>query len=186
MPHNSYCTVCLRECGRMSHSFCPWEGVRGGAGMVARDIMETDLRTASPDERLADVGAVLEGRRHSMLPVVDEDGDLVGIVSETDLLAFVLPIPAEDMENLSFLPRSYRLPDFEQHDLRDARVRDAMKSEALVTVAEDEQIVQIAFLMVKHNIAQVPVLREGRLVGQVSRNDLVRELVHPCLGIARE
>ena len=186
MPHNSHCTACLRECERMSHSFCPWEGVRGGAGMVARDVMRTDLRTVSPDDLLADAAEVLQEHRYSVLPVVDEDGDLVGIVSETDLLAFVLPIPAEDMENLSFLPRSYRLPDFEQHDLRDARVRDAMKSEALVTVAEDEQIGQIAFLMVKHNIAHVPVLREGRLVGQVSRNDLMRQLVHPCLGIACE
>ncbi len=153
--------------------------------MVARDIMERDLETTSPDDHLADAAAVLEEHRHTVLPVVDEEGKLVGVVSETDLLAFVLPIPAEDMENLSFLPHSYRLPHLEQKDLRDACVREAMRSENLVTVSEDEQIGQIAFLMIKHNIAHVPVLREGRLVGQVSRNDLIRQLVHPCLGIAR-
>ena len=54
--------------------------------MVARDVMETHLCVASPDDRLADVARVLDEHPHSMLPVVDEDGRLVGVLSELDLM----------------------------------------------------------------------------------------------------
>jgi len=151
--------------------------------MVAKDLMETDLCTASPDDRLADVARVLDDYRHSMLPVVDEDGKLVGVISETDLLGFVLPASVEDVDSLRFLPKSYRLRDLGQKELRDVRVRDVMVTENLLTVSEDESVGQIALMMVKHNISHIIVVAEGKLVGQVHRDALVGELVHPSLGV---
>jgi len=158
----------------------------GGVSMVAKDVMETELETVHPDDRLAHAAELLEDYHHSIVPVIDEAGKLVGLLSEVDLLAFVLPVAPRDMQNLAFMPKSYQLRDLQQQDLREARVREAMTSDDLVTASEDEPIAQIALAMVRHNVAHVPVLAEGKLIGQVCRNALIRQLVHPCLGIVCE
>jgi len=151
--------------------------------MVARDVMETHLCVASPDDRLADVARVLDEHPHSMVPVVDEDGRLVGVLSELDLLGFVLPASVEDVDSLRFLPESYRLRDFGQEELRDVRVREVMVSENLAPVSEDERIGQVALMMAKSRRSHIMVVTEGKLVGQVNPEALVRELVHPSLGV---
>jgi len=151
--------------------------------MVARDVMETHLCVASPDDRLADIARILDEHPHSMLPVVDENGRLVGVLSELDLLGFVLPASVEDVDSLRFLPESYRLRDLGQEELRDVRVGEVMQTENLLTVSEDEPIGQVALMMVKGRRSHIMVVTEGELVGQVNREALVRELVHPSLGV---
>jgi CBS domain-containing protein len=143
--------------------------------MKVRDVMTRDVATVSPDTPVNEVARVMAGRGISGVPVV-EDGAVVGIVSELDLIVrntrleppafFALldgRIPLET-------PGHYRKRL--QHMLG-TQVRDVMTREVL-SVGPDEELEALAELMVKRRVNPVPVLEGDRLVGIVSRSDIIR------------
>jgi CBS domain-containing protein len=112
-------------------------------------------------------------RRVSALPVVDEKDRVVGIVSEGDLI--------RRTELGTDAPRSWWLGLFAEKAARDylkahgLRVRDVM-SHPVVSVRRTTPLAKVANVLEQHRIKRVPVLEGGRLVGIVSRADLVRRL----------
>jgi len=148
-----------------------------GSKLTAGDIMTRDVQTVFPHTSLRYVAKLLAERRISGVPVVDDGGRVVGIVSENDLLRWS-DRPAETQAWwLDMLADGFELapgfPDVvqSQHD----RVSGVMKTD-VASVAEDTPVAEIARLIVAKSIKRVPVLRDGQLVGIVSRSDLVRAL----------
>jgi CBS domain-containing protein len=143
--------------------------------MQAKDVMTTRVITVEPDTSVEDVAKVLLDRRISAAPVVDDQGGLVGIVSEGDLMRR----PESDTESL----RSWWLAFLElpEEDTRrfikthGRHARDVM-TRNVTTVTEDCPLEQIATILEEQHIKRVPITREGRLVGIVSRADLLRGL----------
>lgn len=142
--------------------------------MNANDIMTHPVVTIAPDTVLADAAALLAQHHISGLPVV-EDGRVVGLVSESDLL-----------HHRELGSRSPKQPWWvgvfrERHDPLEyvkahaVRARDMMTT-PVISVAEDTPATRIAALLAKRRIRRVPVLHDGRLVGIVTRADLVRSL----------
>lgn len=113
--------------------------------MTARDIMTREVVTVTPDTPVEELAKVLTDRRISGVPVVDEAGNVVGIATEADILA----------------------------KGRVGKVADIMTRE-VISVCEDTPIDEIARVLADKGIKRVPVLREGKLVGIVSRADIVR------------
>ncbi|ANT53855.1 CBS domain-containing protein [Mesorhizobium amorphae] len=134
--------------------------------MKAKDVMTVNVVTVSPDHGVRHAARIMLDHRISGLPVVDNDGRLVGVVSEGDFLRrSELGVPA-------LLPneaRSY----VKGHSWK---VSDLMTSDVIVA-DEDTTIARIAALMQEHGIKRIPVLRRQRLVGVVSRADLLRVFV---------
>ena len=142
--------------------------------MNANDIMTRSVVTISPDTMLADAAALLAQHRISGLPVVEKDR-VVGLVSERDLLQhreLGARSPKQPWWASMFLERPDPLEYVKAHAVR---AQDVMTS-PVVSVAEDTAAAKIAALLDKHRIRRVPVLREKRLVGIVTRADLVRSL----------
>jgi CBS domain-containing protein len=116
------------------------------------------------------------------LPVVDEEGRVVGIVTGLDILHAALPRFVEMLDDAAFLP-----PDLDGVDMADGRrlaqvpVAEAMSAEPL-TVEEDTPVAEAALLMLRHGFMALPVLREGRLVGLVGRLDILGRMVGPGAG----
>lgn len=144
--------------------------------MQARDVMQTKVITATPDTTVRNIAKRLLASRISAVPVVDDDGRLVGIVSEGDLMRR----PESGTERrpswwLSLLASTEEtaLAYVMAHG---GHARDVMTRE-LITVNEDTSLEEIAETLEKHRIKRVPVLRDGRLVGIVSRADLLHGLV---------
>lgn len=144
--------------------------------MKARDIMTRELVIARPDMGIEEVAGLLLRHGISGLPVVDAAGRLVGMVTEADLLARTaeLDLPAffPLLGGVIWLEHPRRF----EEQLRKAtatRVEDVMSREVL-TVDEDTPVREIATLMVKKEINRVPVVRGGRPVGIVAREDIVR------------
>lgn len=143
--------------------------------MLARDVMTTAVATVSPDSAVGDVARLLLDKGISAAPVVDEEGQVVGIVSEGDLMR------RPESETLS--PRSWWLRLFTVSDsqaldfikTRGQRASDVM-SHPVATVDEDTPLHEVADLLDKRRIKRVPVVRGARLVGIVSRADLIRGL----------
>ena len=146
--------------------------------MKARDVMNTAVVAVRPDTPINDIAKTLREHRISAVPVIDEAGSPVGMVSEGDLIGR----DEADREArrdwwLSLLSEGEAMnPEFlASVGSRERSARNVMVA-AVVTVGEDAEINEIARLLTANRIKRVPVLRGGRIVGIVSRADLVRAL----------
>ena len=141
--------------------------------MRAMDVMTTAVVTVSPDSTVQDLAKLMSDRGISGVPVV-ENGRLVGVVSEGDLLH-----RAETGTERRTARRRWRWFDPGLDEARDyirahARaVRDIMTRE-VISVDELTDLAEVATLMETKRIKRVPVLRDGMLVGILSRANLVR------------
>ncbi|MDH3702504.1 MAG: CBS domain-containing protein [Alphaproteobacteria bacterium] len=143
--------------------------------MLAKEIMTTTVLKAAPDQSIHDVVHKLLERSVSALPVVDEAGRLVGIISEGDLLRRV--------ETGTERKRSWWLDMMVSSEERSrdflkshaVHVRDVM-TQKVISVTEDTPASEIAGILEENRIKRVPVVRGKRLVGIVSRADIIRAL----------
>ena len=136
--------------------------------MRVRDVMTQDVATIAPDTDLRDLAALLVEKRISGVPVV-EGGRVVGVVSERDILFKERPSDGLSRGVLAWL--------MDEGDLTlkiDARtVREAMTSPPL-TIAPSRGVADAAATMLDENVSRLPVVDHGRLVGIVTRRNLVR------------
>ena len=114
--------------------------------MIARDIMTSNVYTTSPEVSVQEVAQLLVQKDISGVPVINRDGQIIGIVTEADIIGKV------NREGLY--------------------VADIMTPE-LIFVDEETQVGAIAMLLVERKIKRVPVMRNGKLVGIICRADIV-------------
>jgi len=151
--------------------------------MRAMDVMTTNVITVGPDTSVQALATLLSERGISGVPVVDADNRLIGIVSEGDLLHRVETGTDRRPERLTGKRRSWWLDTIaaDQDLARDyvkshgRTVRDIMTPD-VITVSETADLADIAALLETSRIKRVPVVRDGKLVGIVSRANLVRAL----------
>jgi CBS-domain-containing membrane protein len=144
--------------------------------MNASDIMTSPVITVGPDTAVRHIAGLLFKHRISALPVL-ENGKLVGIVSEADLLHRHEIGTHGSGRSGSWWLRLFSADQSVAEYVRShaSRARDIMTREVF-SVAPDTPVAKIATLLEKRRIKRVPVLHEGRLVGIVSRSNLVQAL----------
>lgn len=143
--------------------------------MQAIDVMSTNVVTANEDTGVGDIAALLLRHRISGVPIVDADNRVVGIVSEGDLMRRAeSDTNARDAWWLDLLrSKKERAAAFvKAHGMR---ARDVMTQDVL-TVTEDTPLREVADLLEKNHIKRVPVVRDEKLVGIVSRSNLLQGL----------
>jgi CBS domain-containing protein len=145
--------------------------------MKAADIMVKDVVTVGPEAPVMDVAALMLERHISGLPVVDGGGRVLGIVSEGDLIR--RPELDTDRVKLGWLrllltDDESRARDFVKHHGRTAR---EVMTQPAHSVAADTPLVEVVRLMERHRVKRLPVVERGKLVGLVTRTDLLRALV---------
>ena len=153
--------------------------------MRARDLMTTNLVTIPPETPLASVARLFAERGFSGAPVVDADGKLLGMVTEADLmrrLAAAEDAPRSWIAGL-FSPAGSQAERFSRIHGRTAA--DVM-TRNLLTAEEDTPVEKIAKALEDRRIRRVPVVRDGKLVGIVSRADLIRALMVPAERLAED
>lgn len=139
--------------------------------MKARDIMTTAVVTVCPGHHVRHAARIMLERSVNGLPVVGDDGNLVGIVTEGDLL----PRSVFDTDSP---PASGHPPTGGRQKARDYvrahswKVGDLMTTE-VITVEDGSPVGRIAALMDEHRIKRLPVMRQGSLAGIVSRADML-------------
>jgi CBS domain-containing protein len=147
---------------------------KGKHAMRAIDIMTANVRTVSPDTSIHDLAAFLCEHGISGVPVVDANGDLVGIVSEGDLLhraeLGTEKRPTGWSSRLS--PAATARAYLKSH----ARTVEDVMTRDVITIAPMAFVDEIADLLETKGIRRLPVTRDGKLVGIVSRANLVRAL----------
>ena len=114
--------------------------------MIASDIMTRNVYTTSPEVSVQEVAQLLVQKNISGVPVSNNGGQIIGIVTEADIIGKV--------------------------SRAGLCVADIMTPE-LIFVDEETEVGDIAMLLVEHKIKRVPVMRDGELVGIVCRGDIV-------------
>lgn len=140
------------------------------SGMKIERLMTRDVVTASLDTPLKDVAALLTEKHISGLPVCAADGTVVGVISEADIVRAEQGIGPEVGGRLRWF---FRRLDDDLDKLRARTAGEAMTSPAL-TVRPIEQVSVAARLMLLHRVNRLPVVAGGKLLGIVTRADLVR------------
>jgi CBS domain-containing protein len=143
--------------------------------MDASDIMVRDVIAIRPEDDVSDAVKLLVDHEISALPVIDTARHVVGILSEADLLyrdelgtRKLRPWWLEAVTPLSVLAMDYA----RSHG---RKVADLM-SETVIAASENTSISELATLFERHRIKRVPILRDGKLVGVVSRSKLIQAL----------
>ncbi|HEV7305829.1 CBS domain-containing protein [Ensifer sp.] len=141
--------------------------------MRVKDVMTPAVVTLSPDNSIRQAARIMLESHVSGLPVVDGDGALVGVLSEGDLIRrtelggggpAAQATLAADERAQAYIRRS------------SWRVGDAMTTDP-VTIDEDAPLARVAALMQERSIKRVPVLKDGRLIGIISRADLLQAIL---------
>ena len=144
--------------------------------MQARDVMTTQVITVAPDTDVREIAKRLLESGISAVPVVERDGRIIGIVSEGDLMRR----SESDTErrsswwlSLLLLPEQKAIDYVKTHGHRAADVM----TRRVITANDDASLEEVAEILEKHRIKRVPVVRDDKLVGIVSRANLLHGLV---------
>ncbi|MDI6709745.1 MAG: CBS domain-containing protein [Thermoanaerobacterales bacterium] len=145
--------------------------------LLARDIMTRDVITVCPEDDVEKAARLLLEHHVSGLPVVDDAGKLVGIVSEADLVLQEKgvrgPLYTVFMGGVLYLENPRRFDEEFRRAI--ARKIGDLMSKKVHTVAPDDPMTKVAAIMADKGVNRVPVVdREQRLVGIVSRQDIIR------------
>lgn len=148
------------------------------ATTTARDIMTVDPVTVTPDTPVGDAAKLMVEKKIGALPVVEGE-KLVGLVTEGDLIMadvkVEFPTYIDLLSGFIFYPPSVRRFENEIKKHVAAEVKDIMTREP-VTVSAGATVEDVATLMVDRDVSRVPVLDGEKLVGIVSKSDIVRSL----------
>jgi CBS domain-containing protein len=152
--------------------------VQGGTRID--ELMSTPVATVSPDTSLKDVATMLVERGISAVPVVSDD-EVLGVVSEADIVA-----EERGPRRKGSLARLLRNEDTGLAPRLGARTAGEAMSAPAVTIEWWQPAAAAATLMTARAVKRLPVLRNGKLIGIVSRSDLVRAYARPDSDIERE
>jgi len=144
--------------------------------MKARDVMTLAVYTVKPTASVKDVARLFMQRRISAVPVVDDQGKIVGIVSEGDLLhRSEISTQRRHPWWLDLMVRDEVLDAEEYIKAHAKQVADIM-TRNVITAEPDTPLQEIAEILEKYTIKRLPIVRDGRLVGIVSRANLVQAI----------
>lgn len=129
--------------------------------LTVRDVMSPRAWQVTPEDSVAHVLALIAGHRLHAVPVVGDEGQVLGMVTDRDLLRHFLAgvqRPAEAPEPLA-----------------GRTVREVM-SRSVICVSEDQALAEVTSIMVSKDLERLPVVSEGRLTGFLTRGDILRKL----------
>jgi CBS domain-containing protein len=150
--------------------------------MRVEEVMTRDVATVGPDTSLKQVARELVRRAISGMPVVDDRGRVVGVVSEAD----VLVKERREPDHGGALGRLLHGVDHLSELKLDARTAGEAMTSPAITIEGFWSVATAAQMMLDHAVNRLPVVRQGDLVGIVTRADLVRAFARSDEEIARE
>ena len=146
--------------------------------MFAKDIMTKDPVCVSPETKIEEVTKLLLQNKISGLPVVDENQNVVGVVSEKDLMVkateLKIPFYVTLLDSIIFLENPIRF-NSELKKYTAYRVKDAMTT-PVISVDENAPLAEVVELIQKKNVNRLPVIRNHKLIGIITRNDVLKAI----------
>lgn len=133
--------------------------------LLVRDVMSPRVFRVSPDTPVRELLELASTHRLRAVPVVGEDREVLGMVTDRDLLRHLLPLALRPGDGP---PQGAASPD-------GLTVRDIM-SRSVMCISEDQGLAEVAGVMVNKDVERLPVVHEGKLTGFLTRGDILRKL----------
>lgn len=140
--------------------------------LTVRDVMVSVRLSLRPDTTLGEAAKLMVAHHVGALPVVSESDEVLGLVSYHELLRHLLPAYVKRESTGEFRAARRGAPTTDPHHVP---VREIM-DRSVLCVSEDQILADVASMMVSRNIERFPVVRDGALVGFLTRGDIVRRL----------
>jgi len=146
--------------------------------LTAGDIMTTHIRSVHQDTEITDLAKMFVEYNVNAMPVVDDDGALVGIVSQTDLVEQDKPLHIPTVISLFDWVLYLESPKKFAEEVRKVTARKVGEicSQDVVTCPPETPVATVASLMVDNKAYLVPVVADGRMLGVVARLDIIRSM----------
>lgn len=145
--------------------------------MKVRDVMSKSVRSVKPDTKVMEVASLMCLYRFHGLPVVDDDGKLVGVIAEKDVLHSLFPtlesLMTEGMHSVDMDRQMGRYGE-----VLEKRV-DELMAKNPISVDPDMHLLRAATIMVKHKFRRIPIAdKDGTLLGMLSLGDVHKAIFH--------
>ena len=154
------------------------EAVELPSQLTVRDVMTPHAITVGPEYTLGDVARLMVERDIRALPVVDEGGALIGMITHRELLRFLIPHFVHRTKTGEFHAPTRSQLQRGSSDPQLIPAKEAM-ARSVLCLAEDQTLSDVANLMSSKDVDRFPVVREGVVVGFLTRADVVRRLIAP-------
>lgn len=147
--------------------------------MKAKDVMTRKVIAVKPGTSVKEIAKVLYKKKISGVPVVDEENNLLGIVSETDLILKAsgphLPAHIQILGGIIYLETPHTMEEELKKVL--AFTAGNLMTGDVITVGPEDEVKKLADIMVKENVNRIPVVENKKLVGIVTRHDLLKAMM---------
>ncbi|MBN3037655.1 MAG: CBS domain-containing protein [Candidatus Diapherotrites archaeon] len=153
--------------------------------MLVRDVMTKDVHKLKPEDYVLDAVKLFKKHHVSGAPV-EENGRLVGLLSERDVLQYlevhefgkhlVLPAPFDIIEAVLDMQAEVEEVRREFDKLKHAYIKDIMKKE-VITIHPDAHVSEAADIMLEKHVNRLPVVESGKVMGIVTRSDILKSLL---------
>ncbi len=147
--------------------------------LTARDIMTREVITVTDESTVKELARILSIHQISGVPVIDDKGRLVGVVTESDLIYQTkkvhIPTVITILDSVFYLENPDKMGD-EMKKIAGTKVKDILTSSP-VTVTEDTLLDEIATIMAEKNMHTLPVVNQDILVGVIGKKDIIRTLI---------
>jgi CBS domain-containing protein len=140
--------------------------------LSVRDVMVHRRLSVRPETKLGDASRVMVQHQVDALPVVSDESEVLGLVTHHELLKYLLPAYVKRESTGEFRSGVRRGGRGDPHALL---VRDVM-DRSVLCISEEQSLAEVASMMVTRDVERLPVVREGQLVGMLTRGDIVRRL----------
>ncbi len=154
--------------------------------VLAKEVMKSPVISVKPDTSLKRAAEILDENRFSGMPVIDDQDNVIGIISETDILRYTQQIigqPLRDPHQVFTKGKEVLHVDITHRGVEVIELVASTTVETLMTadvlsVKEDTSLYEVSRLMYDNGINRIPVIDEkGKLVGIITRADLIRAMV---------
>lgn len=147
--------------------------------MEARNFMSTNLVTCKPSDTVEDAARTMLEHNHSVVPVVDNKNSIVGIVTESDFVGKKVTAPHAMSSLKQLFGSTFHAQDVEEiyASSKQKKLEDVM-SKDIVKISADSSLSEVVDLMHRKNIKRLPVVENDKLVGLITRRDLIKVFVN--------
>lgn len=143
--------------------------------MLVKEFMTTKLTTCHADQTVKDAADLMTKNGISILPIVDDESRLLGIVTESDFIGKEVRVPHAMASLKQLFGETFHNQDIESvyRAARDTKLEKVM-SKNVKTVSKESTLTSVIDTMVANHLKRLPVIEDGKLIGIITRKDLMK------------